>query len=521
MMRHSETMRAALRLPLSHPIVCLLAALAAVVVLELIGPLNVVHAADIAVEGESFTNRPAGTTLITGAGYSGGAALKFAANVAASHTVNCSAPCDVVLIASGGQSGGQATFSVNGSTPQALTSTTTTAYTFDVNLPAGSRTISVSAGGTGTGHNAVLDVASFPASDGGGGTTDTDGDGVIDSADNCVNIKNAGQYDQDGDGLGNPCDDDRDGDGVLNVDDPAPIDPNIPGTTPDPTDTDNDTVPDSSDNCPDVANADQADSDGDRIGDACDTSTPTWNCTVNQITPGEDLDAIINNDPSGSATTFCVQAGTYQVSAPAILKAGDKLKGETGSKTTVDTATKPTPVVKLEGRGTENLLRARGTGISITWVDLSGAKGTGTGAGAITAGSAGSDFLVQFARIHDNTSLGISNMKGRVLDSEFFKNSNATSSLGFNGSAVKGITEFEAGRVYVHDEQGNGLWCDGGCSNDSARTNGFWVHHSVVVNSGRAGIRYENSPNQALFQNNEVRGNGSTEHRGGIDIRDS
>jgi Thrombospondin type 3 repeat len=482
------------------------------------------EAANVAplVEGENFTNRPAGTNVMTGAGYSRGAALKFTANVTASHTVNCSAPCDVVLMASGGQSGGQASFSVNGSLPQTLTSTTTTAYTFDVNLPAGSRTITVTAGGTGTGHNAVLDVASFPASDGGGGTTDTDLDGVIDSADNCVNIKNAGQNDQDGDGLGNPCDDDRDGDGVLNVDDPAPTDPNIPGTTPDPTDTDNDTVPDSSDNCPDVANADQADSDGDRIGDACDTSTPTWNCTGNQITPGEDLDAIINNDPSGSATTFCVHAGTYQVSAPAILKAGDKLAGKPGTKTTVDTATKPTPVVKLVGSGTDNLLRARGTGISISWVDLSGAKGTGNGAGAITAGSAGSDFLVQFARIHDNTSLGISNMKGTVLDSEFFKNSNATSSLGFNGSAVKGITEFEAGRVYVHDEQGNGLWCDVGCSNDPARgTKGFWVHDSVVVNSARAGIRYENSPNQATFENNEIHGNGRTERRGGIDIRDS
>ena len=482
------------------------------------------EAADVArlIEGESFTNRPAaGTNVLTGAGFSGGAALKFTANVTASHTVNCSVPCDVVLMASGGQSGGQASFSVNGSAPQALTSTTTTAYTFDVNLPAGSRTISVTAGGTGTGHNAVLDVASFPASDGGGGTTDTDGDGVIDSADNCVNIKNAGQNDQDGDGLGNPCDDDRDGDGVLNVDDPAPTDPNIPGTIPDPTDTDNDTVPDSSDNCPDVANADQADSDGDRIGDACDTFTPTWTCTGNHITPGEDLDAIINNDSSGTATRFCVHAGTYRVSTPAILKAGDKFDGEPGTKTAVDTATKPTPVVKLEAAGAANLLRANGSGISITWVDLSGASGTGTGSGAITAGSAGSDFLVQFARIHDNTSLGISNMKGRVLDSEFFSNSQSSSSLGFNASAVKGITEFEAGRVYVHDEQGNGLWCDVGCSNDSARTNGFWVHDSVVVNSNRAGIRYENSPNQAVFENNELHGNGRTERRGGIDIRDS
>ena len=169
MMRQTETMRAAPRLLLSHPIVCLLAALAAVVVLEVIGPLNVVHAADVAVEGESF-NRPAsGTNVITGAGYSGGAALKFTANVTASYTVNCSAPCDVVLMASGGQSGGQATFSVNGSVPQALTSTTTTAYTF--HLPDGATTISVTAGGTGTGHNAILDVVSFPASDGGTDTT--------------------------------------------------------------------------------------------------------------------------------------------------------------------------------------------------------------------------------------------------------------------------------------------------------------------------------------------------------------
>ena len=52
-------------------------------------------------------------------------------------------------------------------------------------------------------------------------------------------------------------------------------------------------------------------------------------------------------------------------------------------------------------------------------------------------------------------------------------------------------------------------------------TNGFWVHDSVVVDSDRAGIRYENSPNQALFENNEIHGNGKTERRGGIDIRDS
>jgi Thrombospondin type 3 repeat len=342
---------------------------------------------------------------------------------------------------------------------------------------------------TGTGRNAVLDVVSFPASAGGG--TDADGDGVPEPPDNCPNVYNPQQRDGDGDGVGNACD----------------------GTTP--TDTDNDGVIDAEDQC---------DTQPGPAPTGCPTDPgggTSWNCTANQITPGEDLDAIINNDSSGAATRFCVHAGTYQVSAQATLKAGDKLEGEPENKTYIDTATKPTPAVKLVGGTSDPLLRADGNGISITWVDLSGASGTVTGTGAIAAGSAGSDFLVQFARIHNNASLGISNMKGRVLDSEFFSNSESSTSLGFNASAVKGITEFEVGRVYVHDEQGNGLWCDVGCSNDPAGTNGFWVYDSVVVNSNRAGIRYENSPNQALFENNELHGNGRTERRGGIDIRDS
>jgi hypothetical protein len=258
----------------------------------------------------------------------------------------------------------------------------------------------------------------------------------------------------------------------------------------------------------------------------------TWTCTGTHIdqnqNPKVDIDAIINNDPADRATRFCVHAGTYQVSEPAILKAGDKLDGEWGTTTTVDTAIKPTPVVYLDGNGTDNLLRARGTGISISWVDLTDASGTGNGSGAIAAGSASSNFEVAFARIHENASVGISNMQGTVRDSEFFSNSEAQSSLGFNGSAVKGITEYEAARVYIHDEQGNGLWCDVGCKN-SARTTMtpkcptgcFWVHDSVVVNSGRAGIRYENSSSEALFENNEIHANSSDTTRGGIDIRDS
>src|SRR5215216_1808582 len=195
MMRQSETMRAASRLLLSHPIVCLFAALAAVVVVGVLGPIKVVHAADVAspLEGENFANKPTGATVVNNTLFSGGQALKFTADVTASHTdtVTCSTACDVVLMARAGQSGGTPSFSVNGSAPQAITTSNQVApepYTF-MTLPAGSNIIiRVTASGTGTGHNAFLDVAKFPADSGGGGTSsavcadglDNDGDGRID-----------------------------------------------------------------------------------------------------------------------------------------------------------------------------------------------------------------------------------------------------------------------------------------------------------------------------------------------------
>jgi Thrombospondin type 3 repeat len=117
---------------------------------------------------------------------------------------------------------------------------------------------------------------------------DTDSDGICGIAtDNCPTVSNVDQADGDSDGVGNACDNcpnaanadqaDDDSDGFGNICDNCSSDPNKtePGVCGcgyvDSTDTDGDGICGAvTDNCPDVSNADQADADGDGIGDACD-----------------------------------------------------------------------------------------------------------------------------------------------------------------------------------------------------------------------------------------------------------
>jgi|GEM_PF-321077 len=104
-------------------------------------------------------------------------------------------------------------------------------------------------------------------------SADRDRDGVPDAIDNCpevVNAQGSQAEDRDQDGLGDACDDDLDGDGVMNESDNCVGVYNPSQALICEGDVDGDGLPDSIDNCPHQGNESQGDLDQNQIGDGCD-----------------------------------------------------------------------------------------------------------------------------------------------------------------------------------------------------------------------------------------------------------
>ena len=100
-------------------------------------------------------------------------------------------------------------------------------------------------------------------------TNDDDGDGLVDNQDNCPQLSNADQADLDRDAQGDVCDADDDND-TLSDEDELGLGSDHTVTNSRVQDTDSDGVLDARDNCPTIANVDQADIDHDGDGDVCD-----------------------------------------------------------------------------------------------------------------------------------------------------------------------------------------------------------------------------------------------------------
>jgi hypothetical protein len=136
-----------------------------------------------------------------------------------------------------------------------------------------------------------------------GACLDADGDEVQDGIDNCPDVPNNDQSDSDGDGTGDACEG--------------------------PSDSDGDGVADQDDNCPDTPNADQEDWDADGVGDVCDpdddndgadcapkddsVSEPPGEASDLGWTPGSKTE--LTWTPAPQATKSDVYRGTFDVDA--------------------------------------------------------------------------------------------------------------------------------------------------------------------------------------------------------------
>ena len=250
---------------------------------------------------------------------------------------------------------------------------------------------------------------------------------------------------------------------------------------------------------------------------------------------GQDLDAIVNADDPMIGTRFQLEGPcTYPVDTMVELNEGDEIAGPQATFIERPPAFDPEPTVTIVGsEGLSNVIRAKGT-VRLEWVKIVGGTGqyssggsplAGTGSG-LAMGMASDASTLYAVHITGSDGAGITNAHGTFERIELDDTTQDPNFLGFTGSGLKAITEVEVRNSYIHDNQGNGLWCDVFCHDSVEHLNGFWVHDNLVVNNGRAGIRFERvgevaDAGEALIENNKVHQNSLELSRGGIDIRDA
>ncbi|MBI5960457.1 MAG: thrombospondin type 3 repeat-containing protein [Chloroflexi bacterium] len=150
---------------------------------------------------------------------------------------------------------------------------------------------------------------------------DRDNDGVLDAEDNCPFVANPDQADADNNGVGDACSEDYDADGVLDVED----------------------------NCPFAPNSDQIDADGDGVGDVCEEQSD-GTCPLAGHPVAEALDAEFDYTYDEIMIWYCEGFGFGEISRALLLE-----RASEGTLTVEDIL-----ALRLEGLGWGEIIQSAG-----------------------------------------------------------------------------------------------------------------------------------------------------------------
>lgn len=221
-------------------------------------------------------------------------------------------------------------------------------------------------------------------------------------------------------------------------------------------------------------------------------------CAGKQVVPSQNLVNVANNAPSG--TTFCLQQGTYEISAPVKVQSDDRFVGVYSKgrpRVTTDTA----PSV-FDANGSD--------GARIVGLTASGAVGDTSCQPSCGRGiSGGTNLTIVDVRAEDNANQGVGGTGPNLVIRDSVFDSNGSKPFYAEGTYASAAGVKSVNSMFIYNSRATnnawvGFWCDLECGT-------FEVHDSVASGNGKGGIFYEVSTGPAVFEGNVIKNNGYSE----------
>jgi len=234
---------------------------------------------------------------------------------------------------------------------------------------------------------------------------------------------------------------------------------------------------------------------------------PVAECEGVRVEPTQNLAQVAASNPPG--TTFCLDAGSYRT-AEVVLQDGDSLVGEDVDQTFI------------EGSGRHVINASDTSAVTISDLDVSGATGDSTCRPKCGRGVwPGTDTLIERVHSHHNANLGIGGgEQGLVVRDVELSHNGSQDFLGCCAGGIKSGNSFTITGSFVHDNTGNGIWCDHKCPR-------FVATDNISSDNTRNGIRFEHgaalsdadvAASSALIEGNTVQRNNTSRNTPGAGI---